>query len=429
MLKLPVCNERLFLRSPSIYVCFRTVVEGIVTKTKIEQTLKIIYKRHPLIRCRIEIDDDGGAWFIQDGNPIDVEYYTSALTNWLEWYKRAENTPFDISRGPLAKICAIVDGDTTEICILGHHVIGDGIGWLNFTKDLLLALDKNLDEAPQIPPTDSGDKYFKETILLDEPTKSFACWLNGEWRKNCVRLSEGDYVSFFRRYHEELKPNLHMGSIEESDFVKITQKCRENDLSVNEIIATAFTAALTDRETRLGVAANIRNELISEPSHCMGNYVSGVSASVRYEPENTFLENARRIANALRAHLTNLKTRHMAVHFLNEFDGDFLESVVYAAYGGFELPFSKQLGELIGERPDNKGIGVSNLGKNDLTGYGKIKILDMQFIGPAFPANLLTVGAITAGSRLNLCLRYNESEISSDEIRTVYGKAIELLTE
>ena len=53
--------------------------------------------------------------------------------------------------------------------------------------------------------------------------------------------------------------------------------------------------------------------------------------------------------------------------------------------------------------------------------------MDLQFIGPSFPANLLTVGVITVNKKMNLCLRYNESEIKESTIKEICKKAIELL--
>jgi hypothetical protein len=55
--------------------------------------------------------------------------------------------------------------------------------------------------------------------------------------------------------------------------------------------------------------------------------------------------------------------------------------------------------------------------------------MDIQFIGPAFPANLFTVGVITVNNKINLCLRYNEEEIKTSIINEIYEKAIELLTD
>ena len=122
-----------------------------------------------------------------------------------------------------------------------------------------------------------------------------------------------------------------------------------------------------------------------------------------------------------------MKNRHLVVHFLNEFDKDLIESVMFAAYGNSGHDVSKKLAELIGEQSENKGLGISNLGRHNLRNYKNIKIVDIQFIGPAFPANVLTVGFITVNGKLNMCLRYNEGEIKTDTVKTIYEKAVELL--
>ena len=93
----------------------------------------------------------------------------------------------------------------------------------------------------------------------------------------------------------------------------------------------------------------------------------------------------------------------------------------------FEHSVAKKLAELIGEQSENKGLGISNLGRHDFSNYKDIKIVDVQFIGPAFPANLLTVGLITVNGKLNLCLRYNEGEIKTDTVKEIYEKALVLL--
>jgi NRPS condensation-like uncharacterized protein len=99
-----------------------------------------------------------------------------------------------------------------------------------------------------------------------------------------------------------------------------------------------------------------------------------------------------------------------------------------AAYGNFNHSVSKKLAELIGEQIENKGIGIANLGRHNVFEYKNIKILDIQFICPAFPANLLTVGVITVNNKLNLCIRYNAGEMKEDNVRIICEKAIKLLT-
>ena len=187
--------------------------------------------------------------------------------------------------------------------------------------------------------------------------------------------------------------------------------------------------SIDKNEIRLGVAANIRNELISEPNNCMGNYVTGISVKVnnKHKPGDDFISNTRAITAILREQLLNQKNRHLVVHFLNEFDKDLIESIMFAAYGGFNHPVAKKLAELIGERLENKGLGISNLGGHNFTNYENIKIIDIQFIGPAFPANLLTIGIITVNDKFNLCFQYNESEMKINTIKEIYKKVIELI--
>jgi hypothetical protein len=45
--KFPITNERLYLRSPSIHVCFRAVIGGTFDENKIEEAVKKVCVRHP----------------------------------------------------------------------------------------------------------------------------------------------------------------------------------------------------------------------------------------------------------------------------------------------------------------------------------------------------------------------------------------------
>jgi hypothetical protein len=121
-----------------------------------------------------------------------VEYHASSELDWRTWYDTADNVPFDFSKGPLVQFCVISrENENTEIIILSHHSAGDGIGYLDLVKDLLLTLDNRIDATPHIPPAESADTYFKGTVLLEQAAKDYAQWLNGEWRKGRFRTHSG----------------------------------------------------------------------------------------------------------------------------------------------------------------------------------------------------------------------------------------------
>jgi hypothetical protein len=133
------------------------------------------------------------------------------------------------------------------------------------------------------------------------------------------------------------------------------------------------------------------------------------------------------ITAQLRAELTSPKKRHAIVNFLGAFDGDLIESIMFAAYGDYQLPVSKKIGTIIAEGMNGRGLGISNLGRHKMNNYNKFRLLDVQFIGPAFPANKLSVSVITVHNRLNICLRYNGAEMATDSVITLYKKAITVL--
>jgi len=425
-----ISNERLYLRSHNINVCFRVIIDGTFNKSYIEESLKKLYIRHPLLKYSVDIDDENNAWLVQKNDLINIEYYNSNEIDWQRWYKKNQNVEFDFFHGALVKFCVIM-GENTEIIVFGHHIIGDGMGYLILTKDFLLALDNRIEEIPQIPPFETKEKYFKKTVPLNIFEKIYARSFNKKWRKSQVKFLEKDYSVFFEQYKNKYIPNIFMNSIEGNDVKNIMEKSKASGLSVNELIVSAFSMAImkffNQNKIRLGVAASIRNELVSEPNNCMGNFVTGITLEANYNKLKDFISNAKKTAVALRNKLENIKKRHLVVHFLNEIDKDLIESIMFAVYGLFDNPVSKKLAKLIGVQTARKSLGISNLGRHDFNGYNNFKVNDIQFIGPSFPSHLLTLDVITINEKMNICLIFNESEIIIENIKKIYEKGIELL--
>jgi len=407
------------------------LIAGSIEKNKFDAVIDIVCKKHPLLNCSIEIDKNHIAWYVPNTTHVEIEYYESReMNNWQQWFKEKDAVPFDFINGPLVKFCVINKENETEIILLGHHIIGDGIGYFNLVKDILLALDNRLETTPEITPIKKksmGKYWFLFPKLL-------AMSLNTQWRKNRIYFSENDYKIFFEQYRKNYSPTIYTDSINEQDLKKIREKCKQNKLTMNGIITSAFAAAMVeltdnypDSNIRIGVVANIRNELKTKPNYCMGNYFTGISVKIKYFLENNFIANTKKISKLIKTKLTNLSSRYLAINFLTAIDGDLLESMIYGCYGNYIMPVSKKLGSLIGEGKGKKRLGISNLGQHKLTDYNSIKLLDMQFISPTLPANLLSVSIITVNNKLNIGLMYNESEIKEDIIEKVYKKTIGLL--
>ena len=230
MEKYPIFNERLYLRSPSINVCFRLVIEGAYDKNTVEEALVKAHTRHPFLGCSVNIDNDNNTWLVKNNKPIHLDCYKSNEMDWQAWYQKNDNIPFDFLNENLVKFCVIV-GENTEIIILGHHILGDGIGYLNLANDILLALDSRIELKPQIPPTETN---FKKTKKLNFIEKMYAKSINKKWKTSKKQFSENEYISFFEQYRDKYRPNLFMGSIENENLKKLLENSKSNGLSVNE---------------------------------------------------------------------------------------------------------------------------------------------------------------------------------------------------
>jgi NRPS condensation-like uncharacterized protein len=431
--KTKILSERLFLRAPNIHVCFISRLEGNFTDGHFNEAVKTVCQRHPVLECTIKIDEDNHAWLIPGTGHVGIEFHSAdeGLT-WYDWYKKTDAVPFNFSAGPLVKICVIRHESLTELIIFGHHVIGDGMGYLNLTKDIIAALDGNSDITPLIPPLQND---LKDNIRLGFLPRIVARKLNKKWALNRHAFSEEEYCTLFKQHRAKFPPGMYTDFIEGAELSSLIAVCKTTGLTVNEVISSAFVGAMLGlrhiypkKTIDLGIAVNIRNDLTIPLPDSMGDYVSGVTVYTRYNNKKSFIDNAKHIAKDTRKKLNNKKSRLLAVNFLGEIEKDFIESTQFAAYGDYKNPVSKKLCHMIGSiNARTKGVGISNLGRQNFMQYNSFKLLDVLFVPPVFPYSMVTVGIITTNNKLNFVLRYAKSEISDDTVKMIYKNAKELM--
>ena len=71
----------------------------------------------------------------------------------------------------------------------------------------------------------------------------------------------------------------------------------------------------------------------------MGNFATGIAAKVYLGSSNDFILNTKAIIYVINE---KLEKRDLVIHFLNEFDKDLIESIMFAAYGNFG-PYFKDM--------------------------------------------------------------------------------------
>ncbi|MDR1867489.1 MAG: condensation domain-containing protein [Treponema sp.] len=430
--KFLMLNERIFFRSPNINVCFKIRFNGTCTHDDFKTALAQVAEKHALLKCTIQNDNANNYWYIPNTGSISIEFHSKEEQfSWEQWYQEMDNIPFNFSQGPLIKLCILYTGTAIDMIIFGHHIIGDGKAYMHVAKDILAVLDGSFDSTPQ---TAHIKNNFFNTIKLNFFEKIYAKTLNNQWLASRHRFSEEEYHAFFNTYRAALPSSLYYASLNTEEFSTLCACSKSHGLTVNELLSSAFSGALLalkeyypKNKIQLGIVIDIRNEITTPMPHSMGNFVSGTFIEVQYNTKENFIKNSHHIAKKLRKKIKNNKTRALPIIFLDQIDKDFIESIPFAIYGNYANPPSKQLGRKIGEQKYNRGMGVSNMGIQYFNTYQSFKVLDVLFIPPAFPSQLLTVGIITVNNTLNICLRYEKTTISDELAKELYHNAIKLI--
>ncbi|MCL2197957.1 MAG: hypothetical protein FWB80_03440 [Defluviitaleaceae bacterium] len=401
-------NEIVYLHSPNINVCFKARIGCNFSNTDFENAANAVEHRHPILKSVVKTDAEGQRYY-EYGGGISLQFYTAEETDWQAWYAKADNTPFNFESESFIKIAVIRGEGYSDIVFLGHHILGDGIGYLNLMRDFFCALDGKLDDKVLELPAKNNLKKKGGGFLL----KLFAAHFNRQWNKSKKIFTHQEYVDFFAKYREQNPSGIYLAETEKDFLPRLKADCKTRGVTVNEAVITAFAHAVQarneDKMLRVGCAASIRDEFeIPTPNH-MGNYVTGISIDV---------ENADDIPSKLREKFNDPKKRYLVINFLDRMEKSLIESVMYAGYGDYDNPVSKKLAAMLHEQ-HGKSFGVSNLGVQDFNGFS-FDVSDVWFVNPAFPQNFLTVGLITVNGVMKFCLRY--SGMSETQIVNIYNK-------
>jgi len=408
-------SEITFLNSPNINVCFTAHVDRIFSETEVRCAVNRLVKRHPSLLYAIKTDGNGRKYYDDSG---EAEVHILPATDLLTVYKQTDSVPFDFEKS-LVKLYVLNGGNCSDIMLIGHHVIADGIGYLNLFRDTFAALDGKLSDEVFAVPENNGVVGSKPGFLLS----LLAAVLNIKWQKQGKLFTDEEYRLLFTEYRSKYIPQVLLRQIEGGFIYRLRENCKKQSITVNEAICTSFCRAILDTQKRtalrVGVAASTRNNMKINVQNTLGNYQTGIAAMVTNYDE---------VAEKTRSQLNNPRIRFQAVHLISKLKRSLIESVMFAAYGDYKAQVSCRLADILGERRNDKAVGFSNLGVQDFGGYS-FTVSNEQFICPAFPQNFLTVGIMTVGDTLKFCLRYNTPEISDAEIAAIYEKAVSYLRE
>lgn len=451
-------GERLFTRSPFSIVTMVVRITGHVSEAMLESAVKKAQRRHTLLRVRIVDDADHRQWFTSEGVksiPIDVVQRESD-DDWIGIHAEASKIPFEFDCRPAIRFMLVQSPAESDLIILCHHIICDGLSLAYLARDLMVYLGNPEQEVEILSgPLPISLENLPADVSQSRLRRFFINRLNRKWVEEGVYFDNEDYRALTETYWDNYPHQLFTIELTEQQTTALVANCKREKVTVN----TAITAAVSGAQrvvqgdqaylARTVIATSLRNQLPNPPGQGMGFYAAGIELRLKYDPRASFWQNARHYQEKIKPNFTNKKMFAQFVDWLY-LEPTYLEAINFKKVGGLVPPDSPRYDKLsaFGERDDVvlsllkrdkmetpeitfMGPAVTNLGRMRFpTTYGSLELdrLIMQ-PGGAFPlAHVnLVLGAVTCSGKMSLVFEYAEQAIDCQTMMAVKDQTLAYL--
>ena len=450
--------ERFFTRSPFSIVTMVARIKGNVSADMLKNAVAKVQQRHALLRVRIEDEADQSQWFTSQGvQEIPIEIVPRISENdWIIIHAEASKIPFEFETHPAIRFILVQSPDVSELIILCHHIICDGMSLAFLAQDLMEYLgdpSREVEVLPAPPPITLDN--LPGDVSQSAIAKYFIKRINRKWAEDGVFFDNEDYRILTNTYWDNFHHELFAIELSEEETSALVARCKKENVTVNSALTAAFSGAQGFVEgekpyhKQLVVAASLRDRIPNTPGEGMGFYAGGVDLKFKTNPKRGFWENARKINKSIQSKLTN-KILFGDINNWLYLDPTIFEAMNFKKLGGL-VPvdsaryeklsaFSKKEDVLFRilkrdniETLDKKlwGTAVTNLGRLDFPKtYGALELdrLIMQPGGGIPLANVnLVLGAVTCSGKLSLVIEYAEEAVDTQTVGKIKDKAMEFL--
>lgn len=442
--------ERLFTRSPFSVVTMVARIRGEVTEEDLTAAVDKIQQRHTNLRVRIEDDEQHNPWFTTQGAstiPIEVVPRVSA-DHWARVVRDVAKIPFDFEIRPAIRFVLVQSPEVSELAVVCHHMICDGMSLAYLIRDLLEHLGDPTREVAVLPnPSPVSPETMPAGLSLNAVVRYVIRRMNRKWEAGPVYFDQHDYELLTEAYWQTYEHQMLTIELSEAETVQLVERCRQEQVTVNTALTAAFAAAQSVAlgEERygpeLGVAADLRGRLRPPAGEVMGFYAGMATDSYEHDPKVGFWENARNLHTRLRGSFSDAALFKEPLTW-NYLSPSIIDAINFKKLGGLvpqdgaESAKLREFGQrkdvVLGilkrdklESPDRviMGTAMTNLTRLDFaTTYGHLELERLIMKpGGAFPlANVnMVVGAVTAAGRLSLTVEYVENNIDTGAMEAI----------
>ncbi len=429
---------RLMYRAPYGSILMLARFKEIIRKQDLQQALALARIKYPLLNARFSQDEDGN---IETQTDYDKDFsiycgIKTQATDWLSLAWSQQQKPFDMQKGPLIKFILLSDETTSDLVVICHHCICDGLSLVYLIKDLAYFMNnpKTQVQALPLPP-----RISLANLATDKPA-SFVNFftalvtnsLNRSWNKNKVVFSQADFEKMNHDYWQGKDIGLLDISLTAQETATLLASCKQKKVTVNSALTTAFTLAQKAlfgnkkgylRKALLAISAR---ELLKVPQTAnfgqlaIGNVVSLPSG------KGDFWTLAARFNAKTKAMLAKPKKFLALIAPLDFIEPTLFDAIYFVENAGFKNKAAERFKKLV----------LSPVGKPrrsmDITNLGAIKDCDEKietiYFVPMLSSNYVkTLGIVTVHNAMNIIIMHNHEYVSHQKAEEFRQKILTYL--
>lgn len=425
-IKLGLSRNRLFEFDNC--VCFLGETEEEFDIVECEKTLKTLCLKEPLLRCGIELCENGEAYLVTEQNEICLEVFQGDIE---EFVQNKKCNGFDFTK----ELFSFAILNRRAIGIFAHTVVADARSLMYLAGEFMrLYISKALSVTP------SEMKVFSETSQMPSNVFSvvidrLASDLEVGWQKKTAVFTSVDYKKAREKYLKTKSLSEKISAeIPEELLTQLKNFAQRENTDVSSLVAFAFYESLTEllggrrRYRKFNIQANER--LFFED--CGKMQVGAFNGFVTVEKKKDKKAPGTLKDNAVAFHKEIYKRVTSAFKvFYNEFlfmrlPPSFVDSQYMFCVGEFEHKYSKKLANTYGCNNEVVGEFCSfNLNQvfwSELNAFKNIV--------PCEPLKMRSSTLITfveKGERGSVSFEYRKDRLSDSEAQLVMEKTVDLL--
>ena len=222
--------------------------------------------------------------------------------------------PFEFETRPAIRFVLVQSPDVSELIILCHHMICDGMSLAYLARDLMVDLGNPAASVDVLPvPEPITQENLPGDVALSGLIKYFINRIRRKWNDEIVTFDQADYEELNKAYWDNYDHEILPIELSEVETKALVNRCKKENVTVNTAIIAAFSAAQNfvvgekPHHAQAAIAVSLRDRLPHPPGEGMGYYALGLQLKFKYNRKKSFWDNARNYHKKITSNLSNKK--------------------------------------------------------------------------------------------------------------------------